>query len=193
MDKLFVWDPSGKKGNVGHAALDISFGRGPGVAEYVSWWPYNVPGGSWRSYFVRDVTDEGYDPSWALEMHCLNADKMREQWKAILTGHKRYDKVMYNCSDVVVEVLTAGGAQLCWEVRAYINGIGLWLPYNIKKSGMDNTQQFVENYRVDQRRLDVRRRSSFLIPYAYPRTVSRNRLGVSLRAYRAANIAGTLQ
>ncbi len=37
--KMYYWAPSMNQGGVGHAALDIDFGAGPGKAQYVSWWP----------------------------------------------------------------------------------------------------------------------------------------------------------
>ena len=40
MNKIYAWYPSMNGGlSTGHASLDISFGQGAPLADYVSWWP----------------------------------------------------------------------------------------------------------------------------------------------------------
>lgn len=140
MNKVYAWYFKLGRG-VGHAALDISFGRGPGLAEYVSWWPpytvkinnaFDTLAGQTHT-FPRDCGEEGgSSPDAAVEIRCLDENRMRAQWAAIRARGK-YSLYYRNCAESVVEVLAAGGATLSADVRWFIESHTrvLWGPMEV--------------------------------------------------------------
>src|SRR5262245_21342210 len=78
--------------NIGHAAMDIAFGEGPGRADYVSWSPGSPEGEvgaakqiwmlevggvpAFVSTYGGDVEMEGCQPHGAVEIRGLEEDRM---------------------------------------------------------------------------------------------------------------------
>ncbi len=125
--------------NVGHASLDISFGAGVGIADYVSWWPtqsvsaltgmIKQPAG--LHTFPQDCKEENNcPPDAAVEIYCLDETRMRARWDAI-KRQGNYSLYFRNCAFTVVDVLTAGGADLSDDVRRYIAARGMWTPLEV--------------------------------------------------------------
>lgn len=123
MDKVYYWKPDAK-GNIGHASLDISFGEGPGRAEYVSWWPGTLsfvkPGVPSTQFSYADDRDaEGAEATAALGLYCLDADKMRQEWYRIKKT-EGYAFYTINCASVVQRLLIAGGGALSLSVTKFL-------------------------------------------------------------------------
>ncbi len=138
MNKIYAWSPS-FAGNIGHAALDISFGQGAGRADYVSWWPAeSINLKSFRSLpgdartFPSDCHHEGGLPGAAVEVRCLDEDRMRARWGEI-QRRGNYSLYFHNCAATVADVLRAGGAALSADVRWFIESHGsfLWMPADV--------------------------------------------------------------
>ncbi len=140
MNKVYAWYPSASTQgvNVGHASLDISFSQGSGLADYVSWWPISsvdpitgiLKTPSALHTFPQDCQEEGSNPSAAVEIRCLDENKMRARW-AEIKRLGNYSLYFRNCAMTVADVLCAGGADLSYDVRNYVARRGLWLPVEI--------------------------------------------------------------
>jgi hypothetical protein len=131
VNKVYYWAPCVSDSNVGHSSLDVSFGQGLGLAEYVSWWPgaYSllISGPGATSDFPSDVAAEGRIPDSAVELYCLDEDRMRSAWLQVVNsgGYSFYN---FNCAACVASVLASGGATLANEVSSYYGSVGLWTP-----------------------------------------------------------------
>lgn len=135
MNRVYAWFP--KPGNAGHASLDISLGRGPGLAEYVSWWPgaparagagptVGHPQGGPDTY-LDDVAVQGREPDQVVEVACLDEGAMRTRWLDLAwEGNCRL--LFRSSAHTVAEVLLAGGACLSPECVAYAGRRVFWTP-----------------------------------------------------------------
>jgi hypothetical protein len=136
VNKVYAWYPH--DGNLGHASMDISFGGGPGVAEYVSFWPKGVidrhilvtGGGSTNYTYPQDVKAQGCDPHATIEIDCLDENKMRAFWLSHLPG-ARYSLLFKNCANFVCATLLEGGAAFCDAVNRFTGSHSLWTPYEV--------------------------------------------------------------
>jgi hypothetical protein len=124
MDKVYYWAPQASTGNVGHVSLDISFGEGRGRAEYVSWWPAAlnivIPNGrTVMQSYADDRDGEGGEATGAVELWCLDPDRMRQEWYSAknTAGYAFYTQ---NCAAMVQRILIAGGAPLSLSVSRYL-------------------------------------------------------------------------
>jgi len=141
MNKAYCWLPNPP--NVGHASLDISFGQGPGKAEYVSWWPVSSTGSKGNegakplkpgevfqaglNTFPGDVASEGCVPHLTEEITCLDEDRMRATF-AKMKMNLTYNMATKSCATAVVEVLLAGGACLSFDCLKYAQTHVMWTP-----------------------------------------------------------------
>lgn len=140
MNKAYCWLP--KPPNVGHAALDISFGAGPGKADYVSWWPAGTgskgtPGAkplkpaemfpAGLNTYPDDVASEGGNPDLTVEITCLDEDRMRAKF-AEMKANLTYNMAVKSCATAVAEVLLAGGGCLSYECLDYAKSHLVWTP-----------------------------------------------------------------
>ena len=139
MNKIYAWYPSMNGGlSTGHASLDISFGQGAPLADYVSWWPTRdvklltgmVPQPAQLKTFRADCWDEGGPPPLGAEIRCLDENRMRSRWTDI-KARSNYSLYFRTCATTVVDVLCAGGADLSYDVRTYIAHCALWTPWDV--------------------------------------------------------------
>ena len=111
---VFVWEPRGT--NIGHASLALNDGT------YVSWWPGGA--GAMSSSMTEDKQQEGQIPDWAsAPIRGLDEAAMSAAWREIsgrMPGWRpdrrdvksatgEYDFAINNCSDMVLNILKAGG------------------------------------------------------------------------------------
>lgn len=97
----------------------------PGATSYV------IPGPGVASDFPSDVSAEGRIPDSAVEVDCLDEDRMRSAWFQIVNtgGYSFYN---FNCAACVASVLVSGGATLANEVSNYYAGLpGIWTPGSV--------------------------------------------------------------
>jgi hypothetical protein len=143
MNKVYCWLP--KPPNVGHASLDISFGQGPGKADYVSWWPLARSGSKgdvgatplepaerFKAYlntFPKDVNSEGGNPDLTEAITCLDEDRMRATFND-MKKNMTYNLMTKSCATAVAEVLLAGGACLSFQCLNYAKRV-VWTPKEI--------------------------------------------------------------
>jgi hypothetical protein len=140
MNKVYYWCPLAMPFSIGHASLDISFGEGIGRAEYVSFWPDENHKGLepasvyLHPYFTSDTADvakpgaadrnmggEGRQPTTAIEIYCLDENKMRAAWLAMKRDPGQYFLLTKNCASVVLDLLLIGGARLSATIRYMVS------------------------------------------------------------------------
>ena len=145
MNRVYAWFPgrgnagrcNAGRGNAGHASLDISLGRGPGLAEYVSWWPGSparaetgpaagCPQGGPDTY-LDDVAAQGREADEEVEVACLDEEGMRACWLD-LAWNGTCRLLFRNSAHTVAEVLLAGGARLSPGCLAYAGRRVFWAP-----------------------------------------------------------------
>ncbi len=108
--------------------MDISFGQGVPLAEYVSFWPKDeygrkqaftgVEAPSTTHNFPEDVTAEGGNPDRTAFLDFLDEDYMRDIWREV-RGQSKYSFFGNNCARAVLHLLYHGGGQygsLCKEM-----------------------------------------------------------------------------
>jgi len=131
MTKLYYWKEGGQ--NIGHSALDISFGDVPSKTEYVSFWPTNA--NDWKKdgmnlrlphNFKQDSKMEGGAPE-SLEISCLDEDRMRTMWRKVKNTYD-YNFLLENCSTLVMQILCEGGATLAYAVNNFACRQIVWTP-----------------------------------------------------------------
>jgi len=136
MDKVYYWDADDVNSSHGHAAMDISFGEGPGRAEYVSWFPIGnwnllTPGPTGvRSNYTDDRDDQHREAVAVVELRCLDSDRMRREWYS-LKKTVRYTALTQNCSTIVQRLLVAGGASFSPLVWQTVDDVIIWTPLRL--------------------------------------------------------------
>ena len=158
MNKVYCWFPKKTASgglNVGHASLDIAFGQGAGLADYVSWWP---AGGAALvkslkglvNTYPEDVMEESGEPDRTLFIDCLDERRMRERW---LTIQQRGNFTLFfkNCTHSVAEVLLYGGAILSPECRQFAGKRVFWMPYELISFSnvINKNADFIRNARSE--------------------------------------------
>jgi hypothetical protein len=143
--KVYYWKPKGV--NIGHAAMDVAFGEGPGRADYVSWWPggSDVSGakGVWAlqvggvpayvSTFLGDVEMEGGQPDHAVEIRGLDENRMLAAWQELKKPGGKYAFLVENCAQTVVKVMEQGGAMLSYPCAMFGGKVRVWAPWDVDK------------------------------------------------------------
>lgn len=136
MNRVYAWFTG--PGNAGHASLDISLRRGPGLAEYVSWWPgaptragvcpgAGCPAGAGPDTYLDDVAAQGREPDQVVEVACLDEGAMRTRWLELAwEGNCRL--LFRNSAHTVAEVLLAGGACLSPGCLVHAGRCVFWTP-----------------------------------------------------------------
>jgi hypothetical protein len=120
MVKVFIWriqKPGlGKKGNIGHAAMQVDYDDDTGCySGYISWWPTgkgNELGGSpaFRvRTFQQDCSDEGHKPDRIFTFEDIFDEPkildMWDQWRTDL----QYQMMFRNCSTLIRRMLCNSG------------------------------------------------------------------------------------
>lgn len=108
--RIYVWKPSRGK-SFGHISLELPDGT------YVSWWPSEtmdnvveaVAGISakWYDDFKSEL-DENGNPDKTYNLIGLNEEKIKDFFKRLLEGSKRWDLLQRSCSNVIYNALCEG-------------------------------------------------------------------------------------
>jgi hypothetical protein len=113
--------------NVGHSSILLDQVQRP---VYLSWWP-QAPATRTPTWGA-DVAEEGGNPDVMCAINSLDELAIAGWWSKLVaarTGPRGgYDFVSYNCSSVVADALTAGGA----ERFAPRPSLSMWTPSRIE-------------------------------------------------------------
>jgi hypothetical protein len=106
--RVYYWahhnDASGNS-DIGHASMDIAFGAGPGVADYVSWWPGQLGGdilggpGNFKTNYVDDRDLEGQEATGVVDLTSLDIWAMKYYW-AQWKQNNYYSVLTDNCASL---------------------------------------------------------------------------------------------
>ena len=113
--------------NVGHASILLDRISHP---VYISWWPQE-PATKTPTWKI-DVEAEGGNPNVMISLDGLDEQKIASWWSVLRSSRRGesggYEFLSYNCSTVVAQALSTGGA----EKLAPKPVVSMWTPARIE-------------------------------------------------------------
>lgn len=108
--KVYIWYPTARPIQFGHAALTLDDGT------HISWWPTGKTEGKKSKKNPREVGSldedielEGRKPDKAFEVTSLDETRIKQWWEALLDTGENYNLATRNCCHIVMNALKAGG------------------------------------------------------------------------------------
>jgi hypothetical protein len=132
--RVYYWGAA--NGNIGHSSMDIAFGEGPGLAEYVSWYPKSLEGdilggtGETKDNYVDDKKEESSEAWAVVDLTCLDIWAMKASWRQWKQAN-HYAVYSDNCAKAVAQLLWVGGGIYDGFCNQFYDGVIVWSPYQV--------------------------------------------------------------
>jgi hypothetical protein len=139
--------------------MDIAFGGGPGVADYVSWWPGQLGGdvlggpGNFKTNYVDDRDLEGQEATAVVDLTSVDIWAMKYYW-AQWKQKNYYSVLTDNCAKAVADLLYEGAGKFSEFCSRQYHTTFVWFP--------SDTYVFARNIVFCASEIDQNRNSGLL-------------------------------